>query len=479
MKNRVLNYIKENRMIRAGENVVMGVSGGADSMCMLHIMEYIGKELGLKLMVVHIHHGIRKETADRDAEFVANYCKNRSIECMIERVNVPVLSKKWGMSEEEAGRRVRYDAFNKAVERLGGGKIAVAHNADDSAETVLLNLFRGSGIKGMAGILPVRDNVIRPVLCLTRKEIEEYNQINNVKYVDDETNFMAEYTRNKLRLNIMPAIKEAINSRAAEHINMTGQSLALIDDYMERQCEDVYKHIVTERIEKNSLYVDETEFKKLHLAMQTQLVKKCLYTVAGHAKDITYKHISALKALFDMEVGRSINLPYGMIAVKEYEGVSVLIKKDRQISSEENENDEKKEYDIIPKKNMEYDICLAGRRAKLKVEKSEYNDEIFKENQYTKWINCDTIDGNLLLRTRRDGDYIIVDEKGSRKKLKDYLIDKKIPREARDRIWLLARGNEVIWIIGYRLNASYKIDAATKNIVRFDIFGGYADEGTY
>ncbi len=473
MKNKVLKYIKDNKMLKAGESVVIGVSGGADSMCLLHIMESIRNELELRLMVVHVHHGIRKETANRDAAFVESYCKDKGIACVVERADVPYLSKEWGMSEEEAGRKVRYEAFSKALEQFGGEKIAVAHNADDCAETVLLNLFRGSGIKGMAGILPVRDNVIRPVLCLTRKDIEEYNKINNVKYVDDETNFVAEYTRNKLRLQIMPAIKEAINKRASEHINMTGRNLAQIDDYMEKQCEEVYKSIVTFDKENNSLYISKREFELLHIAMQTQLAKKCLYKIATKAKDITYKHISLLRELFQLEVGSSIDLPYGIVAVKEYEGVSISKKliKSSLVG-------DKKEYDICVNKDSRYEINLAGDNGFFVTQISEYNEELFIENKYTKWINCDTIDGNLLLRTRRDGDYIIVDAKGSKKKLKDFFIDKKIPREERSRVWLLARGNEIIWIVGYRLSAAYKVDENTRKIVKIELLKGRYDEGT-
>lgn len=477
MKNKVLKYIKDNKMIGYGESVVIGVSGGADSMCLLHMMENIGREFELKLMVVHVHHGIRKETADTDAEFVTRYCEDRNIAYVIERVCVPELSKKWGMSEEEAGRKVRYEAFGKALSQLGGGKIAVAHNADDSAETVLLNLFRGSGIKGMTGILPVRDNVIRPVLCLTRKEIEEYNRNNNVKYVDDETNFMAEYTRNKLRLEIMPAIKSAINSRAAEHINMAGQSLCQINDYMEKQCEEIYGSSAVTKYDNGSLYIDGKIFCSLHIAMQTQLAKKCLYMVAGKAKDITYRHIKALKDLFLQEVGRKINLPYGILAVKEYDGVTVskdaLRKEETTHSHVSDMNDE---IVVSVNEDMSYRISLAECEGVFSIEKAQYDEMIFIENKYTKWIKCDTIKDTLQLRTRRDGDYIIIDNKGARKKLKDYFIDKKIPREERNKIWLLARDNEIIWIVGYRLSEAYKVDEYTKKIMRLSVTGGYADE---
>lgn len=468
MKNRVLNYIRQNRMIEEGESVVIGVSGGADSMCLLNIMEEISELLSLKLAVVHIHHGIRKKTADRDAEYVENYCKTRDIPCFISRVDVPALSKQWGMSEEEAGRKVRYDTFEKILKEIskdGHGKIAVAHNADDSAETVLLNLFRGSSIKGMAGILPVRGNIVRPVLCLTRKEIEEYNENKGVIYVHDETNFVPEYTRNKLRLQILPAIKEAINSRASEHINLMGQSLAQIDDYMEKQCDQIYDDIVSRNQTDGALHIDCNKFYELHIAMQVQLVKKCLYEVAGRVKDITAKHIHSVRDLFSMEVGKSVDLPYNMAAVKEYDDVTIKVKAIKE--TEKNISNE-----VIIKGEGTYSLELGNEIIGLTVGNDCFNEGIFEENQYTKWIEYDIMDGNLLLRTRRDGDYIILDEKGSRKKLKDFFIDKKIPREERSRVCLLARGSEVIWIVGYRLNAAYKVNKDSKHIWKLQITGG-------
>lgn len=473
MKNKVLNYIKENKMIEAGESVVIGVSGGADSMCLLNIMENIGRPLKLRLVAVHIHHGIREETADRDAAFVEDYCREHGIRCVVKHFDVPALANQWGMSEEEAGRRVRYETFNQVLEDMNkengceaGGKIAVAHNADDSAETVLLNLFRGSSIKGMAGILPVRGRIIRPVLCLTRQEIEAYNGANHVAYVHDETNFAAEYTRNKLRLHILPAIKEAINPRAAEHINMAGQSLAEIDDYMEQECERIFGDIAAVRNEAGhkGIYIKTKDFLKLHAAMQAQLVKRCLYTVAGRAKDITGRHMRSVKELFIMEVGKSVNLPYSMVAVKEYEGV--IIKKQ---ADEPAVSGDIIKREVVMAHEGTYQLAVGDSIVEISIEKDTSRECIFEENMYTKWIAYDIMDSNLLLRTRREGDYIIVDDKGSKKKLKDFFIDKKIPRDDRDRICLVTRGSEVIWIVGYRLSAAYRVERAAKSILKLHV----------
>lgn len=472
MKNKVLNYIKQNKMIEAGESVVAGVSGGADSMCLLHILADIRKELNLNLAVVHVHHGIRKETADRDADFVERYCKEEDIPFYIYRYDVPELAAKWGMSDEEAGRKVRYEAFEQTLGILKksghsgklDGKIAVAHNADDLAETVLLNLFRGTGLKGLAGIQPVRGNIIRPILCLTRKEVEEYDRCNNIEFVTDETNFEDEYTRNRIRLEIIPKIVSGINEKAVEHINNTAYGLSLLDDYIEEESDKIIAGIA--EIRQNGLYIAADGFTALHEAMKWQVAKKCLYSAAKKAKDISRVHIDSLMGLFDMQVGKKINLPYGITAVREYEGV--LVKKDSTVKSEDIRHQKKDNIVNINGPGM-YVYKNDRYIARLTVEKDIFSEKAFEENNFTKWIDCDIMKANLQLRTRMQGDYIVTDDSGSKKKLKDFFIDKKIPREERDNILLVTSGNEVVWIVGYRLSGARKVSKGTENILKLAI----------
>lgn len=465
MKNKVLKYIKENRMIEAGETIIVGVSGGADSMCLLHILSMLREELKIELAVVHIHHGIRGLSADRDAAFVEEYCRREDIPFYLFRYDVPSLAKTWRMTCEEAGRKVRYEAFERVLQQLGqadGGKIAVAHNADDCAETVLINLCRGSGIKGLSGIQPVRGRIIRPVLCLTRSEIEQYNRDNALEYVTDETNLTEDYTRNKIRLSIMPAITEGINDKAAEHINMTSNSLALIDDYMEQQCKKEFSRIVS--YSGDDLHIEAEGFSGLHMAMKWQLVKECLYKVAGKAKDITRGHMDDVIKLFHMQVGKHINLPYGMTAIRQYE--AVVIKK-AKLNCEEEHKQTVEAVDLTV--NEIYEIDIENREANLVVTEDIFHEAIFDENKYTKWIDCDIIGNSLQLRTRRQGDYIVIDKSGSRKKLKDYFIDKKIPKEDRDNVLLVTDGSQVVWIIGHRLSEAYKVTGDSKNILKLHI----------
>ena len=464
MKNKVLNYIRENRMIDEGQTIVVGVSGGADSMCLLDILLALKDELGISVAVVHIHHGIRGESADKDARFVEEYCRGKEVTCFVKRYDVPKLSSQWGMSHEEAGRRVRYEAFNEVIESLGAvdtGKIAVAHNADDHAETVLLNLCRGTGLKGLLGIRPMRDNIIRPVLCLSRWEIETYNKENGILYVQDETNLTEEYTRNKIRLGIMPKIKE-INDRALEHINVATDGLSLIDDYMEKEASRIYEKLVEAHEEGHKLTIDVSSFLELHKAMQIELVKKCLYKVAGKAKDITKQHIDSVLGLFEMTVGKQVSLPYDMVAVRQYEKLSIT----KNIGVNLEGPDDTCVH--ITGEGV-YDVELSSQDMRITVQKDTFCSEIFEENQYTKWIDCDIMKCDLQVRTRRNGDYIALDTNGSRKKLKDFFIDKKIPKEERDRIVLIANGSEIVWVVGYRLSGAYKVSEASEHITKLQI----------
>ena len=464
MENKVLNYIKENKMIKAGETVVVGVSGGADSVCLLHMLSKHREMLDIKLVVVHIHHGIRGESADRDAAFVEDMCKKEGVPFFLYKYKVPELAKEKGMSEEEAGRYARYEAFNKCLadnSADSSGKIAVAHNKDDLAETMLFNLIRGAGVKGLKGITPVRDNVIRPVLCLERCEIEEYIKANDLTYIVDETNLTEEYTRNKIRLSIMPQIKESINEQVVSHMEVTASNLALIDDYMESQCEIEMSRMVRQK--GNGLFMEAAGVNGLHKAMQGYLVKKCIYQVAGKAKDIASVHINSVLRLFGMNVGKKVNLPYEMIAVKEYDGVYIYI------SKEDNNSERKEMYAVDIDGLGKYFYNDGNVEATLHIEEDIYTDSLFIENEYTKWIQCDIMKFDLQLRTRRLGDYIIVDDKGSKKKLKDFFIDKKIPKEERDNILLLANGDEIIWIVGYRLNYRYRVSDEHSTIYKLQM----------
>lgn len=211
LENKVLNTIKKYNLIEKGDGIVVGVSGGPDSICLVNILYNLKKELGIDIIVTHINHMIREEAGD-DEEFANEYCKNRKIPFYSKKIDIQTISKKEKKSTEEAGREARYEFFNEILKKCGGTKIATAHTKGDNAETVLMNIIRGTGTSGLKGIQPKRDNIyIKPLIEISREEIEEYCEVNRLNPRHDKTNDENIYTRNKIRNILIPLIKEEFN----------------------------------------------------------------------------------------------------------------------------------------------------------------------------------------------------------------------------------------------------------------------------
>lgn len=456
MVKKVLNFIKENNMLQDGDSVVLGVSGGADSICMLYVLKEISRFINLKLVVVHVHHHIRGKEADEDMEYVRKICDKEHIPCEIFHIDAKKESIARGMSEEEAGRACRYECFAKTQEKYNANKISVAHNLNDNSETILFNLFRGTGIKGISGIPMRRDDIIRPLLCVSRKEIEKYLEENNVSYRTDKTNFETEYSRNKIRLELIPYIKENINKKAEYNIVNAGKMLGEIEDYLEIETDNAYEKYADENEE--GIYISLEVFK-IHPAIAKRVVRKGIERKAGKLKDVTAAHIESVINLAKLEVSKSVNLPYEIKAIKKYKGILLS-----DLSYEKNEKI--KEIPIIVNNELVNTNPCNGK-FKINLENNGFSVDDIQELLYTKWIDCDKI-GSLTLRNRKEGDYLVVSDSGSKKKLKEYFINEKIPKDDRDKILLFADGNHIVWIVGYRISSYYKVNSNTKNIIKIE-----------
>ena len=451
MKKKVLEFIRKNKLVKKGNSVVLGVSGGADSICMLKLLSDLQKRLGISLYVLHINHMIRGEEADQDAAFVKKICTKFKVPHRVINVDVPALAEREGLSEEEAGRYVRYDEFSKYAYEVGATKIAVAHNSNDNAETVLMNLARGTGIKGLGGIPPKREmedangnvvEVIRPILCLSRKEIEDYLKENEIEYRNDSTNDSTDYTRNKIRLEIMPLL-ENINDNAMQNITNASNELADTSDYIEKDVEEAYEEFVTE--EDGKLFLSDESFA-IDPIVLTGVIRKMIENIAGKLKDITRIHVGDVVSLSEKQVGKKIDLPYSIVAEREYEGISMF--------SESNETEsETKNKEVI-----------------ISFEEDDFDRTSIEELKYTKWLDYDKID-DVVVRTRQKGDYIVIDGDGATKKLKKYFIDEKIPRRERDEVLLVADGNHILWVVGYRISEDVKVTPDTKKVVKLEYKG--------
>ena len=322
---KVRKYMEQFNMAEKGESVIVGVSGGADSVCLYKILLELKNYFDIDIIAVHIHHGIRGEEADRDMNFVENMCKNDGVKFRCYKYDVPGYAKTNGLSEEEAGRTLRYKAFDEvAKELISNGrsvKIAVAHNRNDSAETFIHNLCRGSGLKGLAGIPYKNGSIIRPVLCLTRKEIEMYLSEHNITHIDDSTNFTEDYTRNKIRHRVLPYLSENINDNSISHICQAADELREIEDYLSEVTNYMYENIVSEH--NNCIYINRKALACEKEIIQKRIVRACIEKAAEKLKDITRKHIEDVIDLCGRQTGRYIMLPYGIIARVQYDNIII------------------------------------------------------------------------------------------------------------------------------------------------------------
>ena len=490
-RQKVLSFMKKNHMTDRGDSVLAAVSGGADSVCLLLILHEMAAELGIKVFAFHMNHGIRGAEADRDEQFVMELCERLNIPLTVAHEKVEEYAAERGLSGEEAGRILRYHHLGETAEKYQCAKIAVAHHEDDDAETVLLNLFRGSGLAGLSGIRPVRENIIRPLLCVSRKEIEGYLNEQELSWCEDSTNKENDYTRNKIRNELLPWVTENINSRAAEHILAVSEFAAQADAYFEMEAERILEESCSKRREEGkqpnsknageadgkesgtgqSSKVAENEMKmctKINTdifdpqpeILKTYIVRRMILNAAGKAKDITERHIRSVMDLSGPGGGHTVDLPYGLKAVRGYETLGIVQNKNPSQMSGSDQKQERKpvfENKINPETDMDEILDLGGTHIRLHAVHRKKEPEIPK-NQYTKWFDYDKINVGLSIRYRKNGDYLTLSG-GGKKKLRRYMIDEKIPENERDRIPVLADGDHVLWVVGYRISDYYKITA--------------------
>ncbi len=439
-------------MLLPGERVVAGISGGADSVCLLFVLQEWRKKYGLEIQVVHVNHGIRPE-AGEDARFVEKLCQRFDIPFYLKNADIPKLAGDNKCSEEEAGRNFRYQVFEEVAKETDATRIAVAHNQNDLAETMLFNLFRGSGLKGLTGIAPIRGKIIRPLLCVERVEIEDYLSQIGQDYCHDATNEGDDYTRNRIRHHILEYAKKEIAPSCVQRMGQTAEILTETEDYLSGQTQDAIERCVC--VKQGRYELDSSVFGKLHPAIQKRMLFELLGRMAG-ARDLARVHVDLLYELCTTEGNRQLNLPRGILARREYGTICLY---------QESENNHLSD----PLKNIQAVFQV------LDMEDLPRNHEktlIFPQNQYTKWFDYDKIEKSPVIRTREVGDYLTIrDGQGKlcHKKLKDYMVTEKIPTDERDKIPLLAVDSHVLWLIGYRISEYYKVCENTKRVLQVQL----------
>ena len=471
MLKKVRDYIMEYRMLQPGERVIVALSGGADSVCLLSVLKELSDRadgLGLELKAVHVHHGLRGGEADRDGAYAGELCGRLGIPFAMVCRDVARYGKEHGLSTEEAGRILRYEALQAEADAWGAAKIALAHHRDDNAETILHHLLRGSGLRGLGGMRPVQGNRIRPLLCVGREEVEAYLKDRQLDWCEDSTNASCAYTRNRIRNQVMPLLKENVNERAVENILQAGEIVAEADAYLEGVARRIWEEEgrviydtggglnppgcggempdVTMGIPDQAC-IPLPVIKDREPIIRIYLYRHMLNLLGGGKKDVTSHHYRLLDRLLEGGTGGRCDLPGGLLAVRGYEDFWIMKK---AAVGKMGRNTQK---------NLYFETF------------SRQNQGEIPKNQYTKWFDYDRIKGTLSVRNRQPGDYITL-AGGGTKTLHRYMIDEKIPRELRDKITVLAEGNHVLWIVGYRIGEYYKITEDTKTILQVTADGG-------
>ena len=458
---KVKTFSETWQLFETGDRLVAGISGGADSVCLLFVLKKLCEERKMELIAVHVNHGIRGEEAMEDQKFVEELCKGLGVQIRICSGNVPELARREKLSEEEAGRLFRRQCFEKICAEEQADKIVLAHHRDDNAETFLFHISRGSGLKGAGGMRPVNGSYIRPLLNVGRKEIETWLEEQHIPWRTDSTNLEDAYTRNRIRHQILPALETQVHAKASEHIGNWMEQMWSLQDYVEKEVE-AHRAECVERLETGTIHLRKEPLYRLHPYLRQALVRKVLEEQAGQEKDLEAVHVQKILELLERQSGRKLDLPYDLEAVRDYEGVK--IRKKQWKRSVENWT----RILQIPGRT-----AFPGAKAEIIckiIEKNHgFSPEQLPQTPYTKWFDYDIMNCNLEIRFREPGDYLVVDDSGHRQKLKSFFINEKIPAEQRSGILLVAAGKEILWIPGYRRGDSYRVKEETKKILQIEL----------
>lgn len=446
MKNKILNTVKHLNMLNIGDTIVVGVSGGADSMCLLHFLCSIKEEMKLDIIAAHINHNLRGEEAKRDELFVQSYCQKHNIPFKLLSVNVSELAESWGLGTEECARNVRYKFFNEVCNVPH--KIATAHTLSDSVETVLFNLARGTSLKGVSGIPAIRDNIVRPLINITRQEVEQYCTAYNISYITDSTNLENDYSRNKIRHFAVPALK-SVNNEFEQAVMRFCKNSRRDDDYINK----VSKEILAKAKCKDGYTCDI--LAKNHMAVLSRCVTNILEECHIPFEE---RHIQLICSVIKSGTG-TVELS-NAFAARASQNIFRIYKK--------NKNEENAFELCIKDMN---NVVKYNKKIKAYVITNEYLakkkniNKLFLKNL----ISYDIINDDTVLRTRKEGDIFSLPKRNVTKTVKKLFNESKIPSEKRDEILLLANGNQVLWIEGFGASAKASVTSNTKEALCINI----------
>lgn len=450
----MLSTITEHSLIEERDNILIGLSGGPDSMALLYALLEIKEKIPFLIYIAHVNHGVRGKDADEDEKFVEELSKDLNIPYYSTKIDMEGYAKLHKMSSEDAGRKLRYGFFREVLSKIGGGKIAVAHNKNDQAETLIMRFLRGTGIDGLGGMEYKSGNIIRPLLDISRDEIENYIEKNRIKTRLDKTNLIPIYNRNKIRLEAIPYIEKNFNPNIIDTLWRTSNIMSEDSNFLNKYSLNKYKEYMKIK-KKDSIILDRNEFIKEDDAIKKRIIRHSINDLTGSLKGITSKHILDIVELFDKgETGKSINLINNIVAETSYDDIVIRLGNSEDRISYN--------YNISLGKPIYIEETNFFIEAKI-LPRSEA--EINFKDRFIKYFDYDKIEGGLCVRNRLRGDKFIPLGMNGMKKVKDLFIDEKVPLNKRETIPIVTDDKNIIWVVGFRISEKHKITSSTKNVL--------------
>ena len=455
MHDLVKNNIFDNNLIGPGDNVLLALSGGPDSVFLFYNLIKLKDNLSFNLYASHINHMYRGEDAFRDEEFVRQLCNKYNIRLFVKRKNATEYAKELKVTEEEAGRILRYNFFNENLNEIGGGIIAVAHNLNDQAETVLQRIIRGTGIDGLSAMSIKKDNVIRPMLNVSKSEVLQYLHENNYDYCVDVTNSQNIYGRNKMRLDLIPFLENNFNPNIQNTLYRMSETMQRDKKIIEKFIEKIFNDVFISK-DNNKVILNLTKLKRIEPEVAGRILRYAVELLKGNTVNIEMKHIDYVMDFINNSMtGKKINLT---------ESITVEISYDNLIINKNVENIPNFKYNIVLNELME--IFEVGKVISCKVlDVADFNS-IDKD---TISVDYDLVKGNLIVRNRLPGDSMIPCGMTGVKKIKDIFIDMKVPQEERDRKLIIADDNNILWLEDFRIHNNFKVTSSTKKILNITV----------
>lgn len=470
LERRVFNFVQERCLIESADRLerggghrrqvlLVGVSGGPDSVCLLSVLHAVRKPLKLDLHVLHVNHMLRGAASDEDERYVAQLCERLDVPVTVGRCDVPAYRREHRLSVEEAARHLRYDFFSRSAQELGANVIALGHTQDDQVETILMHLIRGTGLTGLRGMEPTSIwrsargkslTVVRPLIEVTREETEEYCRIHGLNPRRDISNYSLDHVRNRVRHKLIPLLR-GYNRKVDAALLRTSHAAGDDLQFIESHVSEAWDRVISSQ--PNGLLVNTKEFMACHPAVQRHLLRRAVQQVLGDLVDIHSIHIEKMMGAVSKPVGRRIVLPRGIRFSVGYD-TCLMSKGD---GDECPLPDLDGEYRL----NVPGDTDISGWRVIAAVKKLGSASA----EGYKACVDLDKVGSDLSIRPRRPGDSFRPLGMDAEKKLQDFMIDAKIPRYWRDRVPLVCSPEGILWVVGWRIAEWVKVTDRTKRVL--------------